>query len=283
MTRDASKTCLSAQRLKGICNSTGKERDTETGLDYFGARYYASNMGRWMSPDWAGGASPVPYASLANPQTLNLYAYVDNNPVTSIDGDGHNIINGLEQVNVWGGSKSYTSSDYAANTQIASQLGYSDDPTGAQQNTSDDAPRDHFASVSDWPTGAGGFHHTGIAVDSDNTQGFSTADSHTPWWKRLFGAPQGAMENDIEHHTKNGEVAPHNYTHIPITAAQATAIQASIDARTANAGRYNLLFRNCAGAVEGFLHAGGVPGIPHSEVFVPAILHQILLIERPAQ
>ena len=33
---------------------TGKERDTETGLDYFGARYYGSNMGRWMSPDYNG-------------------------------------------------------------------------------------------------------------------------------------------------------------------------------------------------------------------------------------
>jgi RHS repeat-associated protein len=32
---------------------TGKERDNESGLDYFGATYYASNMGRWMSPDWA--------------------------------------------------------------------------------------------------------------------------------------------------------------------------------------------------------------------------------------
>jgi RHS repeat-associated protein len=32
---------------------TGKERDTESGLDYFGARYYASTMGRWLSPDWA--------------------------------------------------------------------------------------------------------------------------------------------------------------------------------------------------------------------------------------
>jgi RHS repeat-associated protein len=30
---------------------TGKERDSESGLDYFGARYYGSNMGRWMSPD----------------------------------------------------------------------------------------------------------------------------------------------------------------------------------------------------------------------------------------
>ena len=30
---------------------TGKERDTESGLDYFGARYYTSSMGRFMSPD----------------------------------------------------------------------------------------------------------------------------------------------------------------------------------------------------------------------------------------
>ena len=33
---------------------TGKERDTESGNDYFGARYYSSAMGRFMSPDWAG-------------------------------------------------------------------------------------------------------------------------------------------------------------------------------------------------------------------------------------
>ena len=37
---------------------TGKERDSETGLDYFGARYYASNMGRWMSPTGAHRLMP---------------------------------------------------------------------------------------------------------------------------------------------------------------------------------------------------------------------------------
>jgi RHS repeat-associated protein len=68
---------------------TGKERDSETNLDYFGARYYASNMGRWMSPDWSAAPQPVPYAHLDNPQTLNLYAYVDNNPASQIDADGH--------------------------------------------------------------------------------------------------------------------------------------------------------------------------------------------------
>jgi RHS repeat-associated protein len=74
-----------------VCASryTGKERDTESGLDYFGARYYGSNMGRWMSPDWSAKEEPVPYAKLDNPQSLNLYGYVGNNPLSMADADGH--------------------------------------------------------------------------------------------------------------------------------------------------------------------------------------------------
>jgi RHS repeat-associated protein len=68
---------------------TGKERDTESGLDYFGARYYSSNMGRWMSPDWAAKPEAVPYSKLDNPQSLNLYGYVLNNPLSQADPDGH--------------------------------------------------------------------------------------------------------------------------------------------------------------------------------------------------
>ena len=71
---------------------TGKQKDTETGNDYFGARYLASgtNLGRFMTPDWASDGSPVPYAKLDNPQTLNLYVYLRNNPLNTIDPDGHN-------------------------------------------------------------------------------------------------------------------------------------------------------------------------------------------------
>jgi RHS repeat-associated protein len=68
---------------------TGKERDSESGNDYFGARYYSSSMGRWMSPDWSEDPDPTPYADLKNPQTLNLYEYVENNPLRSVDPDGH--------------------------------------------------------------------------------------------------------------------------------------------------------------------------------------------------
>ena len=68
---------------------TGKERDTESGNDYFGARYYGSSMGRFLSPDWSVQIEPVPYARLDNPQTLNLYAYLRNNPLAGVDADGH--------------------------------------------------------------------------------------------------------------------------------------------------------------------------------------------------
>src|SRR5258708_21680459 len=53
---------------------TGKERDTETGLDNFGARYNSSSIGRFMTPDPLGGEK-------IDPQTLNKYSYVRNNPI----------------------------------------------------------------------------------------------------------------------------------------------------------------------------------------------------------
>jgi len=68
---------------------TGKEHDNESGLDYFKARYYQSQTGRWLLPDWSDTPVPVPYATFSNPQSLNLYTYVGNNPVNEVDADGH--------------------------------------------------------------------------------------------------------------------------------------------------------------------------------------------------
>ena len=68
---------------------TGKERDTESGLDYFGARYFNSSLGRFMIPDWAAKATAVPYADFGDPQSLNLYGYVRSNPLSQVDSDGH--------------------------------------------------------------------------------------------------------------------------------------------------------------------------------------------------
>lgn len=67
----------------------GKERDAETGNDDFGARYYSNRFGRWLSADWSSVPAPVPYANLSNPQTLNLYAMVSDDPESFADLDGH--------------------------------------------------------------------------------------------------------------------------------------------------------------------------------------------------
>lgn len=67
----------------------GKERDTQTGLDNFGARYDSSALGRFMTPDWSEKPVSVPYAKFGDPQTLNLYAFVENSPVNQADADGH--------------------------------------------------------------------------------------------------------------------------------------------------------------------------------------------------
>jgi RHS repeat-associated protein len=76
--------CLSPSGDATEHHFTGKERDTESGNDYFGARYYASTMGRWLSPDPGG----ISLKHLANPQKWNKYAYTINNPLRYFDPDG---------------------------------------------------------------------------------------------------------------------------------------------------------------------------------------------------
>lgn len=100
----ASSTCLASYislpfgnglSTTGVCpdatehHFTGRERDSESGNDYFEARYYSSAMGRFLSPDWSAKEDPVPYANLDDPQSLNLYSYVRNNPLARTDPDGH--------------------------------------------------------------------------------------------------------------------------------------------------------------------------------------------------
>ena len=96
---------------------TGKERDIETGHDYFGARYYASNMGRFMSPDWSDTPSQIPYADLPNPQSLNLYSYVKNNPLSRTDADGHCDVDGEHHGWVWCAAHAIGITETAKETQ----------------------------------------------------------------------------------------------------------------------------------------------------------------------
>lgn len=72
--------CTTAQRPAFVPRFTGKERDAETGLDYFGARYYSGAQGRFSSPD-----PLMASANVADPQSWNRYAYAGNNPLRYTD------------------------------------------------------------------------------------------------------------------------------------------------------------------------------------------------------
>jgi RHS repeat-associated protein len=74
----------------GLSQFTGKERDAESGLDYFGARYYGSALGRFTSADplW------INVNRLVDPQRLNLYAYGRNNPLRFTDPNGTDVVIG---------------------------------------------------------------------------------------------------------------------------------------------------------------------------------------------
>jgi RHS repeat-associated protein len=67
----------------GICalhKFTGYERDSETG-NYAMARYYGARYGSFLSPDPTDG-------NPSDPQSLNRYPYVRNNPATLTDPSG---------------------------------------------------------------------------------------------------------------------------------------------------------------------------------------------------
>jgi RHS repeat-associated protein len=70
---------------------TGYERDQATGLDYAGARMYASNTSRFTRPDPSG----LKAADLKRPQTLNRYGYANNDPANLVDPDGRDPIDFL--------------------------------------------------------------------------------------------------------------------------------------------------------------------------------------------
>jgi RHS repeat-associated protein len=78
---------------------TSYDRSSETGLDYAVNRYYESNQGRFTQVDRLG----IGAVSLVNPQSLNMYTYVQNDPVNAIDPNGLRMKSDID-CNIEGGS-----------------------------------------------------------------------------------------------------------------------------------------------------------------------------------
>jgi len=114
---------------------TGQLRDNETGLDYFNARYYASALGRFTSPD-PGNAGADP----ANPQSWNGYAYVGNNPLVITDPSGMNwftdALNQVEEaiLSFFGGGSQSCDADFCATGTGFGDVGTAGTPYGGGLN-----------------------------------------------------------------------------------------------------------------------------------------------------
>jgi len=96
---DAHKMSLTAQKWETY-RFTSKEFDRETGLYYYGARYYEPKLSNWMSADPAGFELINPMDSEGKPrkgynivEALNWYSYGGNNPVKYVDPTGKQIVN----------------------------------------------------------------------------------------------------------------------------------------------------------------------------------------------
>lgn len=206
---------------------TGKERDTESGLDYFGARYYASSMGRFMSPDWAAKAEPVPYSKLDDPQTLNLYSYVGNNPLGRVDADGHETLKPDPKP---------------------------PPPTNAQKDAAlpkPDAAHGHTIVVREVAGQNGNVAgHVTVQVDGGKEVGFGPKDT------------KGVLENK----SVPGQIEPRapgvktlDSVTINVTEAQAGAANQTIADRTANPGNYQLVGNSCVNFGEQVMSSAGAP------------------------
>ena len=117
---------------------TGKERDSESGLDNFGARYYASNMARFSTPDMGA-------FHFDDPQSLNRYIYSLNNPLRFVDPDGMNpidavLLDRLEHFTSW--------ADAAARARVSAlERG---GPSFMTERSSDDLKRMHTFGLDDF-------------------------------------------------------------------------------------------------------------------------------------
>lgn len=182
---------------------TGKERDAESGLDYFGARYYGSNMGRFMSPDWSAKEEPVPYAKLDNPQSLNLYSYVQNNPLSRFDIDGHQECNSNPGLCTTEMSAKANGSDNTDAQHAGAEAQNAREAKAQQQNNTQTSDNTLEAQNNTPPppgrTPAQG-GTPGSTVEIPDGKGGKTV--------RKFG-PDGKAETDVDHGHDHGAGDPH--------------------------------------------------------------------------
>jgi RHS repeat-associated protein len=196
---------------------TGKRRDTESQLDYFGARYYSNVFGRFLTPDWATKAVSVPYADFNNPQSLNLYGYVNNNPIGHVDKDGH-------------------SSDADKDKKLPKP----------------DAQHDHAITLR-YVEGQNGnrYGHVTVQIDNGPEVGYGPVKDMTKTEVLENKAVPGKVEPRADGVKTKDQVTIH------VTADGAKAAQATVDSVTKNPGNYLVSGNSCVNFGENVASSAG--------------------------
>jgi RHS repeat-associated protein len=242
----------------------GKERDTETGNDDFGARYYSWRLGRWLSSDWSSVPVAVPYANLTNPQTLNLYSMVGDDPESFADLDGHKPCHSRDGMScdqsgtVDDGGQS--SPDYVPASYLAQvQEGHNELVRLAQNNT--------VTVTVDQVKSANPYGHAVVQIDGGQKVGL-VPDSDKAVAKAVAKeAASAAATGVVTPSPVPGHVEPlaasrtkdiKDTAVLHVTPEQAKQMQAFIQQSMKNLHSYDPGFNNCANFVEDVLRSGGV-------------------------
>jgi RHS repeat-associated protein len=220
---------------------TGKERDTESGLDYFGARYYGSSMGRFMSPDPAGMMA----ADIEFPQSLNRYAYVWNNPLsfTDLNVAGTGLEKGGLDQNSSSGECGRTGG-YWVDGGLTNLSANADQGSVQLTGTTNGTDQTH-ASYQDTSVYVGWydntkwnlFGHISMAFPGQTPVGFNPKSDaqfrNTFLWKDVIPKVPGAVKPQVGGQLKQT-------VRIPVSGMQAQMIQDAINQSTLHPGNYTL-------------------------------------------
>ncbi|HKS65627.1 MAG TPA: RHS repeat-associated core domain-containing protein [Candidatus Acidoferrales bacterium] len=239
----------------GTCDQdykfTGKERDAETGNDNFGARYYSNRLGRWLSADWSAIPAPVPYANLTNPQTLNLYAMVSDNPESFADLDGHCLID-FDCISAVAATvptaKNYNTTE---NVTCNGKTCANKTNTGAsgeqadQKRITEEAQQQSAVYATEYK-GQGAIAatvSTTTAATDQHGVTTTTVSATTAFYSTEMGSEGkylGAEHTELSYQTDSSDPVPYgvHLTRTPASASGATALQAQGAAGKPNLGSY---------------------------------------------
>ena len=165
-----------------------------------------------MSPDWSAQEEPVPYSKLDDPQSLNLYGYVGNNPMSAVDPDGHNAATDADATacaaaNSSGNSCSQSQPDLGAdqNRAVAAiDAGGAANAASAQQQSTEQAPDNTLLAQNNTPPPPGRTPAQGGTPDSTVVIPDGKGGSTT----RTYG-PDGKATTDIDRGHDHGAGDPH--------------------------------------------------------------------------